>query len=293
MAARQLKISSGGNEVLYTAFHPNYFIVRSIFHNSGSANWTIGIALCPVGSMTLKTFKKRLTEQVKTTIRDLNTAEEFFESQAWFTIVRTSPPAGITCVGDIQGSIDPTEEDSERPEGIRPPRIGELTMTINWVKAHVIRQNIGTILMLQMAVYAKERGVYIMELDDDSDFKEFYRKLAFKYVDPACPEMCAVAADVWERAKARLVEKGEEATTMAVKNELKNELNKDVVLVTKWIRKKKGGRLERGWTEWRDKHERGYYRGKNGRLRRVGARGGARGGARVGLAMKAEPGLRF
>jgi hypothetical protein len=144
-----------------------------------------------------------------------------------------------------------------------------------------------------MAVYAKERGVYIMELDDDSDFKEFYRKLAFKYVDPACPEMCAVAADVWERAKARLVEKGEEATTMAVKNELKNELNKDVVLVTKWIRKKKGGRLERVWTEWRDKHERGYYRGKEGRLRRVGARGGARGGARVGLAMKAEPGLRF
>jgi len=274
MAARQLKISSGGNEVLYTAFHPNYFIVRSIFHNSGSANWTIGIALCPVGSMTLQTFKKRLTEQVKTTIRDLNTAEEFFESQAWFTIVRTSPPAGITCVGDIQGSIDPTEEDSERPEGIRPPRIGELTMTINWVKAHVIRQNIGTILMLQMAVYAKEQKVYMMELDDDSGLSEFYTKLAFKYVDPACPEMCGVAVDVWERARQRVLDRKEPPTDV-----------EDLIFVTKWIREE-DGRLKRVWTGLRDKHER-WHRGTDGRLERDDD------GVPVDMSVKAGPGLRF
>jgi len=281
MAAQQ-QSSSGENQVLHDPAIAKYFIVRSIFHKPGSANWTIGIALCPVNDMGLEAFKKKLNDREPIWMHEPSAqAEEFFESHSWFTIVRTSPPDGITCVGDIQGSIGETDEEQAlaHATALSHPIISELTMTVDWVEAHVPRQNIGTILMLKMAAYAMERGVNIMDLDDDSDFKEFYTKLAFEYVDPAMPEMCAVAADVRERAIARLVEKGKEATAIAVED----ELNKDVVLVTKWTRK--GGRLERVWTEWRDKHERGYYRGKDGRLRR--------GGARVGLAMKAEPGLRF
>jgi hypothetical protein len=276
MAAQQLKINSGENQVLEDDDLPNYFIVRSIFHDSRLENLTIGIALCPKKDMLLETFKDMLNAQAgpSLTYGPLVQAEEFFKSNAWFTIVRTSPPDGITCVGDIQGSIDPTEEDFELPEGIDPARLGELTMAVNWVEAHVPRQKIGTALMMLMAKTAKDRNVYVIELDDDSDLSRFYTNLSFKYLDPDCPEMRGIAGDVWDRARQRVLYRKEPPTDV-----------EDLIFVTKWIRGE-DGRLKSVWTGWRDKHER-WHRGTDGRLERNDD------GVPVDRRVKAGPGLRF
>lgn len=182
----------------------DYFIVSSIFHKDNTKNWTIGIALCRKGGMSVVDFSRRLAVHApQRWPRDRPTSmKDFFELHSWFTFVRYSPLLG--CVGVIYGTIDPTDEDPERPPGWDMTIIAPLTMSVDWVESFVPRQKIGTHLMLQMAAEAIARDAYIMELDDTSDWPDFYTKLAFKSVDPAEGDMCAFTADVLKAGRERL-----------------------------------------------------------------------------------------